>query len=263
LRRTRSDAGGNDVTYPGHSPGASASDGIERIAEDGRPAGASNVPGNHVAELGDLTGVTVPLSPGGYAAHSDQIQLFNTGESASDGVERIAEDGNPTTLVTNLQGNTEITDGGAFAIPDGASEDGPLAPTPPDAENNSYTVTVDASQGDRLSIGTMYIQSNDVFYAFQPEGISLFSDGSPISGDQTGKLRLYDAGTEVDEEPGVGLNQAPRQPDADTGEDENGNVVRIEDSNGDGFPENDGFSYAPILDGDGNPTIIKVTVTPQ
>jgi len=264
---------GDDLTYPQFAPGEDATDtGIERIAEDGRPAGAleddpNMPPGNHAAVLASLTGVTVPLSPGGYAAHSDQIQLFQEGQPADavvDGVEAIAEDGNPVTLVSNLQGNDAITDGGPFVRPDGASENGPLAPTPPDVDNNTYTVTVDASQGDRLSIGTMYIQSNDVFYAFQPEGISLFTDdGSPISTEVTGDLRLYDAGTEVDEEPGVGLNQAPRQPDADTGEEENGNVVQIEDSNGDGLPDNDGFSYAPILDGDGNPTIIKVTVTPQ
>ncbi|MFB6279864.1 MAG: spondin domain-containing protein [Salinibacter sp.] len=261
---------GDDLTYPQFVPGEDATGtGIERIAEDGRPAGALDSdpnmpPGNHAGVLASLTGVTVPLSPGGYAAHNSNIRLFSVDSSASEGVERIAEDGSPATLVSSLQGDDRITDGGAFSVPDGASEPGPLAPTPPDADNNSYTVTVDAAQGDRLSIGTMYIQSNDVFYAFQPEGLPLFTDdGSPISGDQTGKLRLYDAGTEVDEEPGVGLDQAPRQSDTNTGEDENGSIVRIQDSNGDGFPDNDGFSYAPILDANGNPTIIKVTVTPQ
>jgi PKD repeat protein len=261
---------GDPVTYPQFVPGEDAKGtGIERIAEDGQPAWQDGAPEeNHAGVLFSLTGVTVPLSPGGYAAHSSELQLFQEGQPADavvPGIEQIAEDGDPNVLLGNLQGDDRITDGGVFAVPDGADEAGPIAPTPPDAENNSYTVTVDAAQGDRLSIGTMYIQSNDVFYAFQPSGIPLFTDdGTPISGDQTAELRLYDAGTEVDEEPGVGLNQAPRQSEAGAGEDEEGSIVRIqEEGDGDPFLDNDGFNYAPILDGDGNPTIIKVTVTPQ
>jgi hypothetical protein len=241
-------------------PGSEANGtGLEDIAEDGDPT-------VHAGVLSAETGVTVPLSPGGYAAHTNQIQLFQTGQSASDGMERIAEDGIPNALVGSLQGNTAITDGGAFAVPDGASDSGPIAPTPPDASNQSYTVTVDAVPGDRLSVGTMYIQSNDAFYAFQPSGIPLWNDsGNPISGDPTGRLRLYDAGTEVDEEPGVGINQVPRQgpPGTDVGEDEGGNIVRIEDTDDDPYLDNDGFNYAPILNADGEPTIIKVTVTPR
>jgi hypothetical protein len=126
---------------------------------------------------------------------------------------------------------------------------------------------VDASQGDQLSIGTMYVQSNDKFYAFQPSGLSLFEDGNPISGDQTGALRLYDAGTEIDEEPGVGLNQAPRQDEFGLDDQnqlaEEGNIVRIEDTDDDGSLDDDGFNYTPLFDSDGNPVLIKVTVTPQ
>lgn len=252
---------GTDLTYPQFVPNEDATGtGIEDIAEDG-------IPTQHVEVLSALTGVTVPLSPGGYATHSDELQLFQTGAAADavvPGVESIAEDGDPATLVGNLQENGAITDGGAFVRPDAASENGPIAPTPPDAENNRYTVTVDAAQGDRLSIGTMYVQSNDAFYAFQPEGLALFTEGgNPISGDVTDQLSLYDAGTEVDEEPGVGLDQAPRQSEANTGEDENGNVVRIQNTDDDPYLDNDGFNYAPLLDGEGNPTLIKVTVTPQ
>ena len=42
-------------------------------------------------------------------------------------------------------------------------------------------------------------------------------------------LMLWDAGTEVNEEPGIGLNQAPRQAAADTGEDEHGTVHLVND----------------------------------
>ena len=265
---------GDDLTYPQFAPGEAANEtGIERIAEDGRPAGADSEndpvgeevpPGNHAAVLASLTDVTVPLSPGGYAAHSSELQLFQEGspsDAAVSGIEQIAEDGDPSTLVGNLQGNEAITDGGAFAVPEGAEEAGPIGP------GGSYTVTVDASQGDQLSIGTMYVQSNDKFYAFQPSGLSLFEDGNPISGDQTGALRLYDAGTEIDEEPGVGLNQAPRQDEFGLDDQnqlaEEGNIVRIEDTDDDGSLDDDGFNYTPLFDSDGNPVLIKVTVTPQ
>ena len=58
----------------------------------------------------------------------------------------------------------------------------------------------------------MYVQSNDLFLSPGDTGIALFADdGLPISGDITAQIGLWDAGTEVNEEPGVGANQAPRQ----------------------------------------------------
>ena len=48
-------------------------------------------------------------------------------------------------------------------------------------------------------------------------------------------MMLWDAGTEVNEYPGYGPNQAPRQTGADTGADENG-VVQLIGDVGDGFP---------------------------
>jgi PKD repeat protein len=246
---------GGDVTYPGHSPGSAASLGIERIAEDGLPSGTGDdtdgIDGNHVAALAGATGVTVPLSPGAYAAHSDDIQLFTEDEAASTGVERIAEDGNPGPLVGGIGGSSSITDGGAFTSPDGVTGDASLAP------GQSYSFSVDALPGDQLSIGTMYIQSNDAFYAFQPNGIPLWQNGSPVGGDLTGQLRLYDAGTEADEEPGVGLTQAPRQTSADTGPSGEGSVSELTDEDDDGMLEDGSFEYkAPS-------SVIQVTVSSQ
>lgn len=236
--------GGNDVTLPGHSPGSSASEGIERIAEDGRPAGASNVPGNHVAELGEVTGITVPLSPGAYAVHSSEVMFYETEAAASAGIERIAEDGMPSEIVSMLSGASGIKSVGAFTTPEGVSSAGPLTP------GNSYSFSVEAVPGDRLSFATMYIQSNDLFYAFQPSGIALFDEnGQSVSGTVTDQVMLYDAGTEADQEPGVGLDQAPRQSGTDTGPSGEGSILQM---NG----ENDGFSYPAPSD------IIRVTITP-
>ena len=242
---------GQPVTYPRHTPGAAASIGIEKIAERGvpfepPPSQFSPPPPSHLRTLSGFTGVTVPLSPGPYAAHSDQIQVFDTLSAAGAGVERLAEDGNPGPIVSSLQGNAEITDGGAFTTPNGADAAGPAGP------GSSYTFTVDAKLGDRLSFGTMYIQSNDLFYAFKPEGIPLFNDdGSPKDRDVTSRVMLYDAGTEQDEEPGVGLNQAPRQSDDDVGVDEDEDIRLI------GNAPTNPFLYPAADD------IIEVTISPE
>ena len=235
---------GDAVTYPGHTPGAPASDGIERIAEDGAPAGADGVPGNHVQQLSTATGVAVPLSPGGYAVHTDQATVFETNEPAPTGIERVAEDGTPMELVSMLSGASGISSAGAFNTPSGADNPGPIGP------GGSYSFMVEAVPGDRLSLATMHVQSNDLFYAFAPSGLALFNESNrPVSGDVTDQVRLYDAGTEGDQEPGVGLDQAPRQTGSDTGPPGEGRVERVDGSN-------DGYSYpAP------NNTL-RVTITP-
>ena len=70
-------------------------------------------------------------------------------------------------------------------------------------------------------------QSNDEFYAPDEKGIALFdSKGTPVSGDITEKLILWDAGTEVNEELGIGPNQGPRQKGMNTGPDQHGVVTR-------------------------------------
>jgi len=71
----------------------------------------------------------------------------------------------------------------------------------------------------------------------------------PISGDVTGDVALCDAGTEVDEEPGVGLNQIIRSA-PDTGSDEGGTITEVQG-------QNDGFTYPPANE------IIRVTIMPQ
>ena len=249
--------GPQDVTYPGHAPGNPASGGIEAIAEDGRPAGAvsgddGTPAGNHVETLGGLTGVTVPLSPGAYAAHTDDIQAFATGESASDGIEAVAEDGSPGTLAGELDAsNSDIRDAGVFNTPDGTDSAGPLAP------GNSYSFQLDAQPGERLSFATMYIQSNDLFYGLPPNGLPLFSNDAPRNGTVTEQVVLYDAGTEGDEEPGTGLNQAPRQSGGDTGPNGEGSIVRVTNTDDDRFLDDDGFTYKETNN------VVRVTVTPQ
>jgi hypothetical protein len=116
------------------------------------------------------------------------------------------------------------------------------------APGDSESVSFNAGIGSSLSLATMYVQSNDLFYAFDQEGLSLYDgNGAAVTGDVTGSINLWDAGTEVNEEPGVGGNQPPRQTGPNTGGDENGNVELVSDVN-------DGFTYPS------DETVIKVSL---
>lgn len=99
----------------------------------------------------------------------------------------------------------------------------------------SETITFNAGKGHYLQLATMFVQSNDLFYAPSDMGIPLYDqEGVALTGDITDMFDLWDAGTEVNEEPGTGANQAPRQSGPNTGTDENG-TVRLVSTVGDGF----------------------------
>ena len=176
------------------------------------------------------------LAPGSWVAQRGGEPFFTNGQpDRGDGLEALAEDGNPAELAASLHPNN-----GVFATPVGADGPGPLTP------GSAYEFTFVARPGDRLSFATMYVQSNDLFLSPGDTGIALFADdGLPISGDITDQIELWDAGTEVNEEPGVGANQAPRQAAANTGADEGGTVRLVDD----------GFTYPAIAD------VVSVTVT--
>jgi len=182
----------------------------------------------NVSEAGTLTTSmgsdhAVPLSPVAFAVHTDEAAAFTTGETASDGLEALAEDGMPGGLAGELEGATGVHAAGAAATADGADGPGPIGP------GGSYTFEVTAGHAHRLSLVTMFVQSNDLFYAPDPTGIPLFTDGEAISGDVTDQLVLWDAGTEQNQEPGVGPDQAPRQSGTDTGPEEMANVRPIDE----------------------------------
>lgn len=209
--------------------------GIEAIAEDGNPT-----------ELGDYiamnSGIIYPLSPGAWAVHSDGKPFFTSGQpDYGEGLEAIAEDGAPGNLETSLGNRSEVESSGIFNTPEGASSPSAIGP------GGKYTFTFTADDGDFLSFATMFVQSNDLFYSPDENGIALFNNGVPINGDITNQLSLYDAGTEVNEEPGFGPNQVIRQSGPNTGPVEGGNVRAV----------NDGFSYPALSD------VIKVTILVQ
>lgn len=166
------------------------------------------------------------LSPGMFVLTDKSGALFTEGKPArKNGLEMQAEDGDPSGLVASLMAMHHSSSlHGVFNMPVGAMAAGPIRP------GDSYEFTITAAPGVKLFMTQMFGQSNDWFYAPSPNGIALFdAKGAPISGDITDQFYLWDAGTEKDEEIGIGPNQGPRQKGPNTGETENGVVHRVKD----------------------------------
>ncbi len=208
-------------------------DGLEALAEDGDPSVLATYLDMH-------SGYVSPLAPGAWAVHASHTSpIFMTGmPDEGEGLEALAEDGDPSALAAVLAGKSGVTASGAFNTPVGAAGPGPLLP------GESYEFTFDAEEGESLSFATMLVHSNDLFFSPSDKGISLFPGGSALSGDITSNIMLWDAGTEVNELPGVGIHQPAR---LNGGTDENGNIRVV----------NDGFTYPAVSD------VIKVTITPM
>jgi len=182
---------------PLFATGTAASLGLERIAEDGDNAMMD-------ANIAARSGLVSPFAPGAYGIN---MPVFVSGQAASAALEALAEDGSPGGFA-----NT-------FAVPVGGAGPAPLFP------GGAYSFSFMASEGDALSFATMFVQSNDWFLG--ANDVSLFSNGSPISGDITNVVRLYESATEADEYAGAGINQAPRQSGPNTGIIESGVVGTI------------------------------------
>ncbi|WP_010227220.1 spondin domain-containing protein [Gillisia marina] len=201
-------------------------EGVENIAEDG-------VAADLTTDTDGVTGLTIPLSPGIYVVHDNGTQPIyqSNAQDLDEGLEEIAEDGVPTTLVSALNSKSGVNEVAAFNTPDGSTTPGPIGP------GEKYEFSFTASEGENLSFATMFVQSNDWFYAFSPNGIPLFQNGVAINGDFTSQVFLYDAGTEADEYPGAGLFQVIRQTALNTGDvDTNTNVRLIDPANFDNVP---------------------------
>ena len=89
-----------------------------------------------------------------------------------------------------------------------------------------------AGKGQALMFATMYGYSNDVFFAPENAGIFLFNaDGTPVTGDVSSSVKLWDNGTRINQVPGTEVEHP--------GEAEIGNVKMIKDKDAQGntYPE--------------------------
>jgi hypothetical protein len=193
------------------------------------------------SELESADGAKYPfvLSPGLFIVNHKKQYFFDEGKKASMALELLAEDGNPELLYKKLLTKVGGIYMGVFNTPVGADKPGPLLP------GGSYEFSFSAEEGMKLNLIAMFGQSNDLFYSPRV-ALDLFDEnGNPLSGDITDRLLLWDAGTEVNQAPGVGDEQAPRQKMANTGRAENGVVGLVKD----------GFSYPETKN------VLRVTIT--
>ncbi len=199
----------------------------------------------YVVRIENISGdsdLPTPFAPGVWVLHSEPGALFIEGEADKGyGLEALAEDGDPSALAEALNGMD--LHAGVFNTPVGA--DGPGVILPGQAYEFEVKVTADAPY---LSFATMFVQSNDLFVGPGEAGIALIDmDGMAMEGmhDVTADLELWDAGTEANEEPGVGGDQAPRQSGPNMGLPEIEGTVRVVD---------DGYSYPAVS------ALVKVSI---
>lgn len=171
-----------------------------------------------------------PIAPGVYVVAPSPNVLFTPGDHADEALERLAEDGNFQPLLDKITAMKGLRASGMFVA------------------GQPFTVT--ALPGDRLQFATMFVQSNDLFFAARDGGIALFdASGRATHGNVTRQIGLYDAGTEVNQAPGAGPDQAPRQAKPNTGTSERVPVTLVAD-------RHDGFTYPPV------DAVIEVEIVP-
>ncbi len=133
----------------------------------------------YTVSLTNLTG-NQPLSPLGAVIHTTGYAGWDIGRSASPGLERLAEGGDPTDFLAEASGNADVlvTGTGSGVIGPGATD--------------NVSLTTVSSQGLQLTCATMLVNTNDAF-----TGISGLAIGDLAVGERRRiYARPYDAGTE-------------------------------------------------------------------
>lgn len=190
-----------------------------------------NVSKSDTLKLSNGKTESIILSSGTWVIYSKSNPLFVNGQkNSSSDMEKLAEDG--IGFIVNSK------------LVDGVSVTGMTQEIKP---NSFIEIPFKAKVGDKFSFATMLNQSNDLFYAV--EGIELFDkDKEPIKGDLTSQVILWDLGTEINQELGLGDEQGARQKEPNFGKTESDTVKKIED-------KKDSFNYPKVID------IIKLTLT--
>lgn len=149
-----------------------------------------NVATDKTLMLPDGKTSSAPIAPGVYVVASRPNVLFTPGGYADEALERLAEDGNFQPMLDKVSALKNLAASGMF-IP-----------------GQPFIVT--ASPGDRLQFATMFVQSNDLFFAPSDGGIALFdAGGRAMRGNLTSRVALFDAGTEINQAQGPARIRRP------------------------------------------------------
>ena len=228
-------------------------------AEAALPADGAHDPMMFAVRVENISGNTAlpsPFAPGVWAVHDASRPFFSNGQpDRGQGLAALAEDGSPVALNDAVSGRTGVAESGIFNTPDGANAPAPIFP----GEAYEFMVTTTAN-ASRLSLATMFVQSNDLFVAPAAAGIELFDvNGDPLSGDITDLLELWDVGSERNEAPGMGPNQAPRQAGAGTGPSE-GRVAAFNNTTR-GLPLPQDIVDVAVRESNGEYTVVVTNVS--
>jgi hypothetical protein len=183
---------------------------------------------DHTLKLPDGSATKAPISPGIAFVHQGVNPLFTIGRPAREELQRIAEAGQPEDAIAAMKKAKGVSQVVMFQRTD--------------------TFTVQAKPGEMLSFATMFGQSNDCFYGPKGGDVALFDKGGkPMMAEHVVDVVLYDAGTEVNQIPGVGPDQGPRQSPSTwrQGELEHATVAPVRDT----------FAYPPVAE------VIRVTIS--
>jgi hypothetical protein len=180
----------------------------------------TSVTADDALKFPDGSAAPAPIGPGVWFVTDKRYVFFFSGRRPRvAGFEPMVEDSDPAPLLDRLSRMSQIHDFGLFL---------PGVP-----------FEFDARPDEKLMFITMFLQSNDLFYAPKRTGLILFDvHGRPVEGDVTDRIQLWDGGTEVNQPPGRGNFQATRQAKRNLGTDERG-VVR---------PVADGMTYPKTAD---------------
>ncbi|WPV68086.1 spondin domain-containing protein [Chitinophaga sp. LS1] len=111
--------------------------------------------------------------------------------------DKKAEQQSNTITIENVLDSKPLVESGTFK--------GTGAP-PVILPGQSVSFTFSAAKNQRLTFSTMYGWSNDLFFAPENPGIKLYNDdGTPITGDVSTQIKLWDNGTRVNQAPGMNV----------------------------------------------------------
>lgn len=148
-------------------------------------AAATIVAGNASAQtyeirITNLTSGQI-MSPAVIATHSNKVRMFKAGKQASAAMAALAED-------ADASGVTAALDAAGAEVTDWVMASGPLLP----GATQSLEITV--ADGDRLSLVSMLVTTNDAF-----AGLDSY-DLSNLDGRHSFTIPAYDAGSEANNE---------------------------------------------------------------
>jgi hypothetical protein len=164
--------------------------------------------------------------------------------SCDDSNENKVETETITVKIENTSSAKLALKSGVFNTPVGDTSAGAAT------AGKSYSVTFTAGKNSKLSFATMFVKSNDWFFAPKNGGLDLYDTNGKVSGDITSMIGLYDAATEIDQTPGSGADQPENQSATNTGSADSNTSVRIAEVPT-GFPTIAELLKVTLISGDG------------